>query len=156
MMIGHASLPADAPAHVARVLAEIMQGESLPFPPAGEDAFIVWSKDERIELQVFPRGHEMVPGPSGAASRVPEGAQSRHAESHIALYLDRPAAEIVAIARREGWPAGDYDRGGFFRSVEVWVEGAFLIECFDPEATARYEAFMTKTSWRAWLERVPS
>lgn len=40
MMIAHASLPADNPRRVAEVLAEIMGGEALPFPPGGESAWM--------------------------------------------------------------------------------------------------------------------
>jgi hypothetical protein len=36
--IAHASIPADNPKHVAEVLAEILSGEAMPFPPAGDDA----------------------------------------------------------------------------------------------------------------------
>lgn len=155
MRIAHASLPADDTAHVARVLAEILGGEALPFPPAGPGAFIVWSADEHIELQVMPRGRDMTPSPEGVrcVSRALAASEARApSEIHLALYVDRPAEEIVAIAAREGWATGDFDRAGFFRSVEVWVENAFLVECFDREATRRYEAFMTKAGWRALLE----
>jgi hypothetical protein len=151
MMISHASLPADEPARVARFMAALIQGEVLPFPPGGPNAWIVWSRDAQIELQVMPRGAEFAPGPAGAQCLVPESTR-RRSETHIALCVDRPASEIVELAQREGWQAGDYDRGGFFSSVEVWIENSFFIECFDPSAAARYREFMTPGNWRKTLE----
>jgi hypothetical protein len=151
MMISHASLPADAPERVARFMAELIQGEVLPFPPAGPNAWIVWSKDAQIELQVMPRGAEFAPGPAGAQCVAPETPR-RHSETHIALCVERSAEEIIALARREGWQAGNYDRGGFFSSVEVWIENTFFIECFDPSAAVRYREFMTPSNWKKTLE----
>ncbi|HET6340490.1 MAG TPA: hypothetical protein VFG30_45085 [Polyangiales bacterium] len=151
MMISHASLPADAPERVARFMAELIQGDVLPFPPGGSGAWIVWSKDAQIELQVMPRGAEFAPGPAGAQCVAAEGRR-RGSETHIALCIDRPADEIIALAKREGWQAGNYERGGFFNSVEVWIENSFFIECFDPPAAARYREFMTPDNWRKTLE----
>jgi hypothetical protein len=147
MMISHASLPAREPARVARVIAELLSGEALPFPPGGPDAWIVWSRDGAIELQVVPRGAVMAPGDDGATV-VPVEAPRAGSETHVALDVDRPAAELLAIARREGWRCGVYERGGHFRSTEVWLEDAFLLELFDPEQAAGYRAFMTPASWR--------
>jgi hypothetical protein len=151
MMISHASLPADEPQRVARFMAELIQGDLLPFPPAGPGAWIVWSKDAQIELQVMPRGAAFAPGPTGAQCVGSESTR-RLSEMHIALCVDRPADEILALAQREGWQAGNYERGGFFSSVEVWIENTFFIECFDPAAAARYREFMTPNNWRKTLE----
>jgi hypothetical protein len=128
MMISHVSLPADEPQRVARFLAELIQGEVLPFPPAGPDAWIVWSKDAQIELQVMPRGAAFAPGSAGAQCVASEirGACRRRT---LRLCVDRPADEVVALARREGWQAGGYERGGLFTSVEVWMENTFFVEC---------------------------
>lgn len=150
MMISHASLPADDPAKVARFMAELIQGDALPFPPAGPNAWIIWSKDAQIELQVVPRGSEFAPGPDGARCNL-NAQPSRGSETHIALCVDRPAEELVALARREGWQAGNYERGGFFSSVEIWIENTFFVECFDPSAAKRYREFMTPKNWRKTL-----
>ena len=37
-VIAHASIPADNPRQAAAVLAEMLGGEALPFPPAGPEA----------------------------------------------------------------------------------------------------------------------
>lgn len=147
MMISHVSIPAREPARVARVIAELVDGEALRFPPGGPDAWIIWSRDGQIELQVVPRGAWLAPGDDGAT--VVAGEARGGSETHVALVVERPAAELVAIARREGWRCGIHDRGGFFRSTEVWLEDAFFLELLDPEQAAQYRAFMTPASWRA-------
>jgi len=57
MKIAHASIPADDPKTVAHVLADMLQGEALPFPPAGPSAWMAWSGDGALELEVTPRGN---------------------------------------------------------------------------------------------------
>jgi hypothetical protein len=41
----HASIPADQPGEVAHVLARIMGGTAMPFPPGGPHAWIAWGDD---------------------------------------------------------------------------------------------------------------
>src|SRR4051812_2048384 len=78
------------------------------------------------------------------AERQPWG---RLTEAHIAVGIDRPVDEILALASHAGWPAEVHDRGGFFSVVEVWVEGAFLIEFLDPEQVANY---LLAALWRSF------
>ena len=149
MMIAHASLPAGNPRHVANVLAEIMGGEALPFPPGGPETWMAWSGDEAIELEIAPRGHTMTPDPVEGGNwrgRVPSPVPG--SEAHVAIVVDKSLDDIVAIARREGWTTGVYDRGGFFKLAEVWVENNFLIEFLDPEQAAAYRRNMTKANWK--------
>jgi hypothetical protein len=148
MMIAHASLPADDPRRVAEVLAEIMEGEALPFPPGGPNTFMAWSRDEAIELEIIPRGRLMAPDPVEGGNWREEQASPRRSEAHLAIAVSRALEDIMAIARREGWTTGDFDRGGFFRVVEVWVENAFLIEFLDPAQTAAYKRTMTRANWK--------
>ena len=149
MMIAHASLPADNPKHVASVLAEIMGGEALPFPPGGPDTWMAWAGDEAIELEIAPRGRLMTTNDEeGANWRDQRDGLPRGSEAHLAISVDMPLPEIMEIARREGWRTGVFDRGGFFKLVEVWVENAFLIEFLDPTQTAAYKASMTKANWK--------
>jgi hypothetical protein len=149
MFIAHASLPADDPETVARVLADILQGEALPFVPGGPRTWMAWSSDGNVDLEVAPRGVGLDRSADGANWLTSTGSRSRLSESHLAVGVDRPAEEVLAIARRAGWPAAIHDRGGFFQVVEVWVEGAFLIEFLDPQQAASYRRSMTPQNWKS-------
>jgi hypothetical protein len=150
-VIAHASIPADNPRRAAEVLAEIMSGQATPFPPAGEDAWMAWSGDGEVQIEISRRGLAMSYGEREAEWR-PDGVSRRLSEVHLAICAGRPAAEIIAIAERAGWPARHCDRGeGIFQLTEVWVERAFLIEFLDPAQTARYREAITLENWKQYL-----
>lgn len=143
MRLIHASIPADDPEKVSNVLAEMMGGEALPFPPAGPRGRMAWSGDGNVALEIVPRGHLIHRGTSEAEWRAVE-ISSRLSEVHLAIAVERAAADILAIAEREGWPARLCSRGdGLFELVEVWLEGAFMLEMFDPAQAAHYERTIT-------------
>lgn len=150
MMIAHFSMPADDPARVAAVLAEILDGEATPFPPGGPGAYKTWS--DNVEVEIVRRGALIEYGPEEGQWVQHAGAQ-RESEVHVAICVDRPAAEVIAIAAKAGWPARACVRGGgFFSLTEVWVEGAFMIEFLDPAQAAHYRKAVTRESWKAFLE----
>ena len=64
------------------------------------------------------------------------------------MAVARPAAELLAIAESAGWPAQVRDRGGFFQAIELWVEGAYLVELLDPCFAADYRREMTLANWQ--------
>ena len=118
----------------ARTLAEIMDGEIAPFFPGGPDAFMAWSGDGAHFIEVIKRGRALRYGAEQAEyqqgdgyraplDRVSPGDLCR--SSGLRDRRDRPA---------RGWQARPADRGGYFHLVEVWVDGAFLIEFLDPAA----------------------
>jgi hypothetical protein len=151
MKLIHASIPADDPHKVAAVLAEMMGGEALPFPPAGPLGRMSWSGDGSISLEIVPRGNLIHRGAEEGEWRAVEDPQ-RLSEVHLAIGVDRPASEIIAIADRAGWPARTCARGGgFFELVEVWVEGVFMLEIFDPEQAAHYERVVTVENLKRYL-----
>lgn len=149
--IAHASIPADDPQRAAEVLAEIMGGEAMPFPPAGKDGWMAWSGDGEIEIEITRRGLAVTRGET-EAEWCTDGMSRRLSEVHLAICVQRPAAEVLAIARRAGWPARACVRGGdVFALTEVWVEGAFLIEVLDPAQTAHYRKVITPENWKRYL-----
>jgi len=151
MKLIHASIPADDPKFVAEVLAQMMGGEALPFPPAGPHGRMAWSGDGNVSLEIIPRGNLVHHGPEEGEWR-PVSNPQRLTEVHLAIGVDRPAAEIIAIAEKAGWPARVCARGnGFFELVEVWVESAFMIEMFDPAQTAHYERVVTVENLKKYL-----
>ena len=152
--IAHASIPADDPKRAAEVLAEIMSGEALPFPPGGADAWMAWAGDGAVELEISRRGLAMTYGPEQAEWRA-DGVARRLSECHLALCVDRPAAEVIEIARRAGWPVRHCERGGgVFSLTEVWVEGAFVIEVLDPAQTSLYRQRVTPEGWNQFLKQM--
>ena len=151
MKLIHASIPADDPHKVAEVLAEMMVGEALPFPPAGPSGRMAWSGDGSISLEIVPRGNLIHRGADEGEWRAVTDPQ-RLSEVHLAIGVARPAAEIISIAEKAGWPARLCSRGeGFFELVEVWVEGAFMLEMFDPSQAAHYERVVTVENLKKYL-----
>lgn len=156
MMIAHASIPADNPKFAAKVLAEIMQGEAVPFPPAGPNAWMAWSRDGDIELEIAQRGDTIRCREHGGGWER-DVAASRNSETHLAICVDRPEPEIMAIAQKAGWPTRHCERGGgYFSLVEVWVDGAFMIEFLDPAQTSIYRQRVTLKNWKAKLAEMAS
>jgi len=151
MLIAHASIPADNPRQAATILADIMNGEAIPFPPAGPGAFTAWSGDGEINFEVVPRG-ATIHYDEGGGGWQPDTTSGRRSECHLAVCVNRPETEILAIARQAGWPARHCERGGgIFSLVEVWVDGCFMIEFLDPAQTAVYRQRITPANWKAML-----
>ena len=147
-MLFHASIPADDPQNVARVVAELWRGEAMPFPPH-PGAHMAWSGDDRgTELEVFPRGQEEFPSP-GEVSIRRNSSPSPYSESHLAMGTRLEADEVLTIAAREGWMAQVCDRGGLFRVVEFWVENKFLLELLPEAEQARYVQNMSAERFRS-------
>jgi hypothetical protein len=147
-MILHLSMPADDCAAVARGLAEIMEGGCLRFPPGGPEAWNVWSRDAAIQIVVTPRSNCMVPGEHEMVWTT-RATPERFSETHFALCVDRAAQDVLAVAKRAGWPARICERSGFFHVVELWVEGVYLVEVLDPVFSAEYRRTMTVENWKA-------
>lgn len=150
----HASIPADDPRGVARVLARLMNGAALPFPPGGPDAWIAWADDGQTEIEVVRRADRLRRGPTEAEWH-PDPVACRRSEVHLALAVPRTAKEILDIAAAAGWPARLCNRGGLFELVELWIEDAFLIELFDPAMAGHFAAAISRESWQAMLAAGP-
>jgi len=148
-MIAHVSMPADDCQHVARVLAKMLGGGALRFPPGGPSAWNCWSRQNDFQIVVTPRGKVMVEGPTEQIWVSREGRfEDRACESHFAMGVERSAADIVAMAQAAGWHARICNRGGMFDLVEVWVENAYLVEVLDPQQLADYRRSMTTENWK--------
>ena len=145
-MIFHASIPADDPERVARVLGELLGGGSSPFH-VGRHSFMArggTDDEHRTAIEVYPRDEVMVPG-SGEGEMV----RQEHLENpprfgcvHLAVGTRLMKDEIIAIGKREGWRALFCTRGPF-DLVEFWLENSLMIEFLDPEMQAQYRALVT-------------
>jgi hypothetical protein len=148
-VIAHVSLPADDCELVAKVLARMLDGGALRFPPGGPSAWNCWSRDNDFQIVVTPRGQVIVEGPTEQVwVERPRSARDRASESHFAIAVPLDAADIVALAHRAGWRARICNRGGLFDLVEVWVENAYLVEVLDPSQLADYRRSMTPESFQ--------
>lgn len=137
-MIHHVSIPARDPLHVARALTELFGGALTGFGPYG-NSYIAWVGDAHgTAIEVFPTGTEMLPdaGAGQANFRHADGA-SPYSATHVALSVERSAADIHAIARREGWRAIELSRGTN-QVIEFWLENAVMLELMTPAMTRDY------------------
>jgi hypothetical protein len=147
-VIAHVSLPALDCRTVAAVLAKIMDGIAVPFPPGGPEAWNCWSKRGDFQIVVTPVGQVMLEGPGGHIWGARLVGEERAYESHFAIAVERPAEEVIELARAGGWHTQLCNRGGFFDVVEVWVENAYLVEVLGPAQLADYRRSMTVENWK--------
>ena len=142
-MLFHMSIAADDPKHVAEVIAELWQGRVRPFPPISDNGWVALAGDERGTLiEVYPQGTVLCETDGDRdAHGEPLGAD-RFSPTHAAIATDLDQDEVLAIARREGWPAKYRKRGGMFGVIELWIEGRQMMEVLTPDMQAEYLATM--------------
>jgi hypothetical protein len=154
-MIFHASIPADDPERVARVLGELLGGGYSPFH-VGRHSFMArgGTRDEHgTAIEIYPRDEVMMPG-LGENEMVRMGHLEnapRYGCFHLAVGTRLSKDEIIAIGKREGWRALHCSRGPF-DLVELWIENSLMIEFLDPEMQARYN---TRLSGRPSRQSAP-
>jgi len=151
-MIHHLSIAAENPEHVAGVLAEIMGGIVVPFPPNPGSFFALQMDEHGSGVEVHPAGLELVPnGQHG-------GGFGKHARPvgfgavHFALSVQTDAATVEEIANREGWQCFNCNRGPF-HVIEVWLENETMVEVLPPEYAAEYLAFTRPDQVTAAMEK---
>lgn len=150
-MLFHLSIDADAPQHVAEVLAELWQGAAMPFPPILNGSWAAFAGDDRATMvEVYPRGAELHEGDAGVTGVI--GGNNDRSATHFAMATPLKRDAVLAVAAREGWPAAVCNRGGLFDVIEIYVEGSRMIEVLTAEMQADYLRTMTVPNWRAMLE----
>jgi hypothetical protein len=143
-MIHHISIAVHNPSHVSQVLAEILQGKSIPFPghPGSYVALALDPQGTMVELH--PYSTALFPGQANEAGHLqhyPEAAP--YSANHTAISVPLSMAQIRAIADREQWRMVLCRRGeNYFDIIELWLENQLLIELLPPELVDRYLAFM--------------
>jgi len=138
-MLFHMSISADDPRHVAEVIAELWGGEARPFPPVSDNGWVALAGDGRgTSIEVYPFGTVLRESPGDADADAPLAGAERFTATHAAIATDLDRDAVLAIARREGWPAKYRKRGGLFGVIELWLEGRQLIEVLTPEMQAEY------------------
>ncbi|MFN3520610.1 MAG: hypothetical protein ACK4YQ_00050 [Phenylobacterium sp.] len=153
-MIAHFSIPARDPQATAELFGRLIDGAVMPFPVV-PGAWVAIARDGSgtgVEVVPAATAHHMGEGEAGEALGGPvvmpwetQIRQDGDAESpngmHVAITSALSAAQIIELARAQGWRAVHCDRGGVFDLVEVWVDNRTLVEVLPPEGTRRYLAF---------------
>jgi hypothetical protein len=138
-MIHHLSIAARDPKHTAGVLAELMGGTAVPFPPNPGSFFALQLDDHGSGVEVYPAGTELEPNGSDGGSFVKK-AERGYGATHFALSVATDADTVERIAGRAGWQCFVCNRGPF-HVIEVWVENATMVEILPPEFAREYLAF---------------
>jgi hypothetical protein len=66
----------------------------------------------------------------------------RFTATHGAIATELDQDRVLAIARREGWPAKYRKRGGLFGVIELWIEGRQMMEVLTPGMQSEYLSAM--------------
>ena len=137
-MIHHISIPAQNPLHVAKVLAELFQGYSAPFP-SHPGSHVAFAADEYGSLiEVYPLGTEMIPGEENQPIQYQnQNSVNPFTATHAAISIPLDQSQIEAIAERENWRCLRCSRG-YFDVIEFWVENTVLLELATPELAQQY------------------
>jgi hypothetical protein len=155
-MIHHLSIAARDPKHSAGVLAEIMGGKSVPFPPNPGSFFALQLDDHGSGVEVYPFGTELHPAGAEGGSFVKKPQDGRgFGATHFALSVAADAATVERIAKTAGWHCVTCNRGPF-HVIEVWVENDTMVEVLPPEFAAEYLAFTRKDKVLASMANAPA
>jgi hypothetical protein len=151
-MLFHMSIAAANPQHVASVIAELWEGEALPFPPVAEGSWIAMAGDERrTAIEVYPSGVVLREAEGDADAQGVQTNDSTFTPTHAAIATGFTQDAVLSLARREGWPAKYRCRGGVFGVIEMWIEGRQMIEVLTPEMQAEYLSALTIPNWKQML-----
>ncbi len=137
-MIHHLSIAVRQPGHVASVLAELIGGASVAFPPNPGSYWALQRDPHGTGIEIYPADTTLEPdGERGVAFAKQPQTQSGYVGYHCAISVPTGKEQIAAIAEREGWQCYECMRGGF-HVMEVWIENQILIEVLPPEFAAEY------------------
>ncbi|AFZ02795.1 hypothetical protein [Calothrix sp. PCC 6303] len=147
-MIHHISVAAHNPQHVSQVLAEILQGQSVPFPSHSGSYVALAFDSQGTMIEVHPLGTTLFPSNevNEAVELRHNSASSNHTAIHAAISVPVSQDQIQAIADREDWRMVRCHRGDYFDVIEFWVENELLLEFLPPEIIQQYLSFMEPRS----------
>jgi hypothetical protein len=153
-MIHHLSIAAHDPKHTADVLAEMMGGKAVPFPPNPGSFFALQLDEHGSGVEVYPADTVLKPGGEVGGSFSKREGVTGYGSTHFALSVATDAAKVKAVAKREGWECFDCNRGPF-HVIEVWVENNLMVEILPPAYAAEYLAFTRPDKFVSALSAAP-
>ena len=152
-MIHHLSIAARDPKQAAGVLADLMGGTVVPFPPHPGSFFALQLDEHGSGVEFYPAGTELQPGGAIGGRFIKNDARG-YDPTHFALSVPTDADTVRAIAQRAGWQCFDCDRGPF-HVIEVWVENGTMVEVLPPEYAREYLAFTRPDHIKAAMAKAP-
>lgn len=150
-MLHHISFAAIEPERVSRVLAELLKGDSFPFP-VHPGSFITLTNDAYgTAIEVYPESSVCIPG-EGEEQLIFDRASfsPTFSSSHIALSVPHDVQTVVNIGKREGWRVLPCNRGPF-EVIELWVENRFLVEAITESMLPNYLETVRSETWKKLL-----
>jgi hypothetical protein len=138
-MLHHLSIAVHNPEHVASVLAEILKGFVMPFPP-NPGSYVALAGDEYGTLiELYPVGTELIPDAwDGQAGFQINQPAAQYTPVHAAISVPISLEEIERIGAREGWRVFPANRDGLFDVIEFWVENRLMLELLTPTIASTY------------------
>lgn len=152
-MIHHLSIAAQDPKRAAEVLAELMGGTAVPFPPNPGSFFALQLDEHGSGVEVYPAGTELQPAGAVGGTFVRTAART-FGPTHFALSVPTEGDAVRAIADRAGWKSFDCNRGPF-HVIEVWVENETMVEILPPAYAREYLAFTRPENVKAAMAAAP-
>lgn len=155
-MIHHLSIAARDPKKAADVLAELMGGRAVPFPPNPGSFFALQLDDHGSGVEIYPAGTCLEPNGAVGGTFVKHHTRRRgFGATHCAISVATDAAKVADIAKQAGWEVFDCNRGPF-HVMEVWVENETMIEILPPAYAAEYLAFTRPDKVLASMANAPA
>jgi hypothetical protein len=138
-MLHHISIAVYNPMHVAEVMAEILQGIVVLFPPNPGSYMTLTGDQYGTLLEFYPIETELVPNAwQGQAGFQINQQFSHYTSVHAAISVPISLEEIERIGEREGWRVVSANRDGLFDVVEFWVENRLMLEVLTPAIVQKY------------------
>lgn len=156
-MLHHISIAVNQPQKVAEVLAEVLKGRAVPFPPNPGSSMVFAGDEFGTAIELYPIGTVVVPqinqGQAGfQITQEPSGYTSVHAAISVPISLE----EIERVGDREGWHVCLCNRDGLFDVIEFWVENRLMLELLTPTMAKTYLQLLNPAHLEANLQKFAS
>lgn len=148
-MLHHLAISVTNPSLVAKVLAELMNGQFFEFPLIPGAYIAIAGDSHGTAVEVLPKNSVWIPGAIEAEIQSVE-EMPQYAPVHAALSVPVSRKTVEAIGLREGWLVRYCDRGPF-QVIELWLENTLLVELIPQKMTENYLTFMQPAAYAAFL-----
>ena len=101
-MIHHLSIAARDPKQAAGVLAELMGGKAVPFPPNPGSFFALQLDEHGSGVEVYPAGTELEPNGDVGGTFVKQPRERGYGSTHFALSVLTDAQKVGRSAMSGG------------------------------------------------------